>query len=185
MIILFDCLTDSLSICEVCFNGFHISCHNRPVVEPPRKCPKCHSGKDLRTIGALTVPSGMCVSYTSSEIKGKSACNNVRLSINACYSSRQDTRERKTTGQEQDAVCRADSTPRPPLAPNHFDQKSTERPGGTWTIKTFYSRQNWRFVDIYYGYEIVCRSTRGKVVGSILLRVRKCVKLVVLRVLEN
>lgn len=88
MITSFDCVTDSLSICEVCFNGFHIRCHNRPVVEPPRKCPKCHSGKDLRTIGALTVPSGMCVSYTSSELKGKSARGKFRLSINACYPSR-------------------------------------------------------------------------------------------------
>ncbi|KAJ8927110.1 hypothetical protein NQ314_020383 [Rhamnusium bicolor] len=39
------------SICEVCSNGFHISCHNRPLAQTPRQCPQCIS-KEIRTIGS-------------------------------------------------------------------------------------------------------------------------------------
>ncbi|KAG5886977.1 hypothetical protein JTB14_006619 [Gonioctena quinquepunctata] len=60
-----------LSICEVCSNGFHISCHNRPLTHTPRQCPKCLT-KETRTVGSLNVPSGMSVSYiTPSEVTEK------------------------------------------------------------------------------------------------------------------
>ncbi|XP_017769612.1 PREDICTED: PHD finger protein 21A isoform X2 [Nicrophorus vespilloides] len=35
-----------LVICEFCTNGFHISCHNRPLVQQPKHCPKCY--KDMK-----------------------------------------------------------------------------------------------------------------------------------------
>lgn len=63
-------LTGSLTVCESCLNGFHISCYNRPLVQTPRKCPKCSANKDVRTVGALTVPSGMSVSYISTDVTG-------------------------------------------------------------------------------------------------------------------
>ncbi|XP_018565176.1 PHD finger protein 21A-like isoform X2 [Anoplophora glabripennis] len=60
----------ALSICEVCSNGFHISCHNRPLAQTPRQCPRCIS-KETKTVGSLNVPSGMSVSYvTPSEVSG-------------------------------------------------------------------------------------------------------------------
>ncbi|XP_060530134.1 PHD finger protein 21A-like isoform X2 [Cylas formicarius] len=55
----------ALTICERCSNGFHVSCHNRPLTQTPRQCPKCIL-KEKRTIGALNVPSGMSVSYVPS-----------------------------------------------------------------------------------------------------------------------
>ncbi|XP_063908138.1 PHD finger protein 21A-like isoform X2 [Zophobas morio] len=59
-----------LSICESCANGFHVSCHNRPLTQSPRQCPRCIN-KEVRTIGSLNVPSGMSVSYvTSTELSG-------------------------------------------------------------------------------------------------------------------
>ncbi|KAJ8919286.1 hypothetical protein NQ315_003870 [Exocentrus adspersus] len=61
----------ALSICEVCSNGFHISCHNRPLAQMPRQCPRCIS-KETKTVGSLNVPSGMSVSYvTPSEVSEK------------------------------------------------------------------------------------------------------------------
>nr|XP_023022333.1 PHD finger protein 21A-like isoform X1 [Leptinotarsa decemlineata] len=61
----------NLSTCEVCTNGFHISCHNRPLTHTPRQCPKCLT-KETRTIGSLNVPSGMSVSYvTPTEVSEK------------------------------------------------------------------------------------------------------------------
>ncbi|CAG9854222.1 unnamed protein product [Phyllotreta striolata] len=61
----------SLATCEVCTSSFHISCHNRPLIQTPRQCPKC-IGKETRTIGSLNVPSGMTVSYiTSAELSEK------------------------------------------------------------------------------------------------------------------
>ncbi|KAF2883171.1 hypothetical protein ILUMI_23007 [Ignelater luminosus] len=61
----------TLTVCESCMNGFHVGCHNRPLVQPPRKCPKCLANKDVRTVGALTVPSGMSVSYVSTDVTEK------------------------------------------------------------------------------------------------------------------
>ncbi|XP_068907917.1 PHD finger protein 21A-like isoform X3 [Tenebrio molitor] len=59
-----------LAICESCANGFHVSCHNRPLTQSPRQCPRCIN-KEVRTIGSLNVPSGMSVSYvTPSEVSG-------------------------------------------------------------------------------------------------------------------
>nr|CAI5862310.1 unnamed protein product [Callosobruchus analis] len=55
-------LTGAITICETCSNGFHISCHNRPLSQTPKQCPKCMV-KEVRTIGSLNVPSGMTVSY--------------------------------------------------------------------------------------------------------------------------
>ncbi|VEN34912.1 unnamed protein product [Callosobruchus maculatus] len=55
-------LSGAITICETCSNGFHISCHNRPLSQTPRQCPKCMI-KEVRTIGTLNVPSGMTVSY--------------------------------------------------------------------------------------------------------------------------
>ncbi|RZB40086.1 PHD domain containing protein, partial [Asbolus verrucosus] len=60
-----------LAICESCANGFHVSCHNRPLTQSPRQCPRCIN-KEVRTIGSLNVPSGMSVSYvTPSEVSEK------------------------------------------------------------------------------------------------------------------
>ncbi|KAK4886831.1 hypothetical protein RN001_003102 [Aquatica leii] len=64
-------LTGSLTLCELCLNGFHISCYNRPLVQSPRKCPKCVANRDVRTVGALSVPSGMSVSYISTDVTEK------------------------------------------------------------------------------------------------------------------
>lgn len=58
-------LGTNLSVCESCFNGFHIGCHNRPLTQTPRHCPRCMSNKEIRTVGSLNVPSGMSVSYVS------------------------------------------------------------------------------------------------------------------------
>lgn len=33
----------NLSICEECSHGFHIACHNRPLVSTPRHCPVCYT----------------------------------------------------------------------------------------------------------------------------------------------
>lgn len=61
----------ALTLCEVCSNVFHISCHNRPLTHTPRQCPKCIS-KETRTVGSLNVPSGMTVSYvTPAEVAEK------------------------------------------------------------------------------------------------------------------
>lgn len=64
-------LAGSLSVCESCQNGFHISCYNRPLVQTPRKCPKCSANKDARTVGAITVSSGMSVSYVPTDVTEK------------------------------------------------------------------------------------------------------------------
>ncbi|XP_018326931.1 PHD finger protein 21A [Agrilus planipennis] len=47
----------NLSTCETCTGFFHISCHNRPLVQTPRQCPRCITNKDVRTVGSLNVPS--------------------------------------------------------------------------------------------------------------------------------
>ncbi|KAL3267274.1 hypothetical protein HHI36_011406 [Cryptolaemus montrouzieri] len=31
----------NLLVCEVCQNGFHVTCHNRPLPQTPRRCPHC------------------------------------------------------------------------------------------------------------------------------------------------
>lgn len=33
--------TDNLLACEVCGCAFHVTCHNRPLSQTPRHCPKC------------------------------------------------------------------------------------------------------------------------------------------------
>lgn len=64
-------LPGTLLICELCTNGFHLSCHNRPLAQTPRQCPRCMSGKETRTVGLLNVPSAMSVSYVPTEIPAK------------------------------------------------------------------------------------------------------------------
>ncbi|XP_044254211.1 PHD finger protein 21A-like isoform X1 [Tribolium madens] len=60
-----------LTTCESCTNGFHVRCHNRPLAQSPRQCPRCIN-KEVRTVGSLNVPSGMSVSYvTPSEVAEK------------------------------------------------------------------------------------------------------------------
>ncbi|XP_022906104.1 PHD finger protein 21A [Onthophagus taurus] len=69
----------SLLYCDMCTGGFHLSCHNRPLAQTPRQCPRCISGKDTRVIGSLNVPSGMSVSYISAEINDKIQEKNALL----------------------------------------------------------------------------------------------------------
>lgn len=66
----------ALTICDSCGGSFHVRCHNRPLVSPPRQCPKCLGRKDssaTRDVGSLSVPPSMTVltSYVPAEVKEK------------------------------------------------------------------------------------------------------------------
>ncbi|CAH0561292.1 unnamed protein product [Brassicogethes aeneus] len=80
----------ALKVCEVCSCSFHVSCHNRPLTQAPRQCPKCiDSGalvglkSETRTVGSLNVPSGMTVSCISpSEVTEKVDLRNELVAKN-------------------------------------------------------------------------------------------------------
>ncbi|KAF5297342.1 hypothetical protein FQA39_LY12181 [Lamprigera yunnana] len=101
-------LTGSLTICESCLNGFHISCYNRPLVQSPRKCPKCAVNKEVRTIGALNVPSGMSVSYVSTDVteklQEKQKLLDENKSLTAELTKLQDQHSRLTISLEDQKV---------------------------------------------------------------------------------
>lgn len=64
----------ALTVCETCNGCFHVSCHNRPLVQQPRQCPKCLGKRDngSRDVGSLSVPPSMTVltTFVSAEVKG-------------------------------------------------------------------------------------------------------------------
>ncbi|XP_049825967.1 PHD finger protein 21A isoform X2 [Aethina tumida] len=77
----------ALTVCEVCANGFHVSCHNRPLTQTPRQCPRCIT-REVRTVGSLTVPSGMTVSCihpsdVTEKVRDRDALLSKNESLNA------------------------------------------------------------------------------------------------------
>ncbi|XP_072377008.1 PHD finger protein 21A-like isoform X1 [Diabrotica undecimpunctata] len=90
----------ALTLCEVCGNSFHISCHNRPLTHTPRQCPKCIV-KETRTVGSLNVPSYMTVScftpaQMSEKLDQKKQLEEIKQSLAAELTQLQDRHSQLT-----------------------------------------------------------------------------------------
>lgn len=44
----------NLVFCELCLNGFHVTCHDRPLSQTPKRCPVCYTKDSLQNSAELS-----------------------------------------------------------------------------------------------------------------------------------
>ncbi|KAK9870302.1 hypothetical protein WA026_006388 [Henosepilachna vigintioctopunctata] len=57
----------NLLVCEICQNGFHVNCHNRPLPQTPRRCPRCFSKEPVGLLMPAQLPTSQISEFNIQE----------------------------------------------------------------------------------------------------------------------
>jgi len=87
-------LTGNLNVCEVCTNGFHISCHNRPLVQQPKHCPRCY--KELRIGSPSSTASNLNIADITEKLQEKQELLDKNKELSAELTQLQDKHSQLT-----------------------------------------------------------------------------------------